>query len=220
MSSAIIQLIVLAGIALFLILRLKSVLGTRTGFEKPAAPRPVQGRAAARPDLEVIEGGVDHDIADFVDIASDAGKALAAMKRADPDFTVVDFMEGAKAAYEMILMAFENGDLETLERLLDPEIFAAFKEVVESREAEGLRIDAQFIGLREVKIVDASFDETTREAEITLRFVAELTSVVRDRQGQIVEGNPEEIRRQTDIWTFARVMGDPDPNWILVATGA
>ena len=220
MNSAIIQLLVLAGIALFLILRLRNVLGTREGFEKPPIPRDAAARPdRRRPDLEVIEGGVDQDIADHVDPDGATGKALAAMKKAEPDFNVTDFLNGARGAYEMLLMAFENGDKDTLRQFLSDDVYASFVDVIETREAEGLRVDASFIGVRELKLVSASFDDASREGEITIRFIGELTSVVRDQAGEIVEGNPEEIKRQKDVWTFARIMGSDDPNWQLVATG-
>jgi predicted lipid-binding transport protein (Tim44 family) len=220
MNSAIIQLLVLAGIALFLIMRLRSVLGTRDGFEKPpiasgAAPDPGRGR----PDLEVIEGGIDRDIADHIDVASASGKALAAMKSAEPDFSLTEFLNGARGAYEMILMAFENGEKEMLEQFLSDDVYTSFVSVIENRASEGLRVDASFIGVRELKLTGASFDPASGEGEVTIRFIAELTSVVRDQAGEIVEGNPEEIKRQKDIWTFARIMGADDPNWQLVATG-
>lgn len=220
MGSAAIQLIVLAGIALFLILRLKNVLGTRDGFEGSAKPTlPVGSSKSKRPDLSVIEGGFDHDIADHTDVKGKAGQALAQMKQAEPGFGVSDFLSGASGAYEMILMAFENGDLPTLKQFLSDEVYASFASVVEKRADEGLKIEAQFVGLREIKLSDAEFNADTREGEITLKLVGELTSVVKDRSGEIVEGNPDEIKRQRDVWTFARIMGTDDPNWRLVATG-
>jgi len=220
MNSAVIQLIILAGIAIFLIIRLRNTLGTRDGFEKPPAElRPTPASMPARPDLSVIEGGIDHDIADYVDIKSDSGKALAQMKRVEPTFTVHDFLSGAKSAYEMLLTAFENGDRETLRQYLSDEVYASFSKVIETREAEGLKIDATIIGVTEVKLMNAAYDAATREGEIAVRFGSELTSVVRNAKGEIVEGNPHEVIRQKDIWTFAREMGSEDPNWKLVATG-
>ena len=216
MSSAVIQLLVLAGIAVFLILRLKNVLGTRDGFEKP--PVPISS-SRKRADFEVIEGGPDRDISDHVNEDSAAAKALAAMKKAEPSFMVGEFLSGARGAYEMILMAFEKGDLEQIQPFLGDDVFESFSDVVKAREERGLTIDAHFVGVREIKLVNAEFDETSREGEITVRFVGELTSAVRDKDGQIVEGNPTEIKRQKDVWTFARPMGTDDPNWKLVATG-
>lgn len=220
MSSAVIQLLVLAGIALFLVLRLRNVLGTREGFEKPDLPSSTAAtQKPVRRDFEVIEGGIDHDIAGHTDVDGTAGKALASMKAVEPGFSVNEFLNGARGAYEMILMAFEGGDLETLKQFLSDDVYASFASVVETREEEGLHVDATFIGVRELKLTDATFHQTTGEGEVTIKFVGELTSVVRDRAGEIIEGNPEEIKRQKDVWTFARTLGANDPNWQLVATG-
>ncbi len=222
MGSSMIQLIILAGIALFLILRLRSVLGTRDGFEKPAErlSPPAKGLKDDR-SFEVIDGGTtDHDIADYVDAKGDTGLALSAMKEVEPAFRVGQFAHGAKQAYEMILMAFERGDLETLENFLSPEVYASFSSVVESRKEKGWKVEANFVGVREVKVIKAELDARTKEADITLRFVGEMTSVVRDSAGQVVEGDTKTIRRQKDVWTFSRVMGSNNLNWVLVATGA
>ncbi|MGC9370711.1 MAG: Tim44/TimA family putative adaptor protein [Paracoccaceae bacterium] len=221
MSSAIIQLLVLAGIAVFLILRLRSVLGTREGFEKPPVPmqRRSETQEAARREFEVIEGGVDTDITDHVDEGSDAAKALAAMKMAEPGFHVGEFLSGARGAYEMILMAFEKGDLEQVSSFLAPDVLDSFAQVIRMREEQGLHIEANFVGIRELSLKDAHFDRDTGEAELTVKFVGELTSVVRNAADEIIEGSPNEIKRQRDVWTFARKMGASDPNWQLVATG-
>ena len=217
MGSAFIQLLVLAGIAVFLILRLRSVLGTRDGFEKPPVQAP--SSSANRPEFEVIDGGIDPDIEDHVDPDSDAAKSLATMKSIEPDFSVGDFLAGARGAYEMILMAFERGEIKEIEPFLGEEVYQTFVDVVGAREDQGLTIEANFVGVRELALVDAEFDNDTQEAEISVKFVGELTSTVRDSAGEIVEGNPEEIKRQKDVWTFARTMGTNDPNWKLVATG-
>ena len=221
MSSAVIQLLVLAGVALFLILRLRSVLGTREGFEKPTLPgeADVGPRRAARPEFEVIEGGPDHDITDHVAEGTAAAEALAKMKAAEPSFGVSEFLDGAKGAYEMILMAFERGDLRSVRAFLSDDVHEAFASVVDARADQGLTVEASFVGVREVTLTDAAFDEATRIGEVTVKFVGELTSVVRDAQGDVVEGSPTEIKRQRDVWTFAREMGADDPNWQLVATG-
>lgn len=217
MNSPLLSLVVLAAIAVFLILRLRSVLGTREGFEKPPERRVTT--AQTRRDFEVIEGGADRDITDHVEDGSDAAKALAAMKGVEPSFSVEEFLGGARGAYEMILMGFENGDIEEVRGFLAEDVAEAFTSMIDQRADQGLTIDASFVGLRELTLADASFDETTRRAELTVRFLAELTSVVKDLDGDIVEGDPNEIKRQRDVWTFARSMGASDPNWSLVATG-
>ncbi|PRY20696.1 putative lipid-binding transport protein (Tim44 family) [Aliiruegeria haliotis] len=221
MSAAVIQLLVLAGIAIFLILRLRSVLGTREGFEKPplAANESPSDRSAGQRDFEVIDGGVDHDITDHAEEGSAAAEALAEMKRAEPGFSVSEFLQGARGAYEMILMGFEHGDLDQVAPFLSPDVFEAFSTVLDEREAQGLLVDANFVGVRELSLQDAAFDAETATGEITVRFQGELTSVVRNTAGEIVEGNANEIKRQRDVWTFARKMGTGDPNWQLVATG-
>ena len=219
MSGAIIQLIVLAGVALVLILKLRGVLGTREGFEKPAATEARRPTAVARTMGDTIDGGPDRDIIDHVPAESDAARALAAIKLAEPAFSVAQFLQGARGAYEMILMAFERGELDKVRPFLGSEVLESFEQVIRARQERGITLESNFIGLRELTLSDARFDRATGEAEITVRFGGELTSVARDATGQIVEGNPRETRRQRDIWTFERHIGSSDPNWRLVATG-
>ncbi len=219
MNSPLIQLLVLAGIAIFLILRLKSALGTREGFERSEVPKPAN-QHPKRAEFEVIEGGPDRDIVDHVDEGSSAAKALHAMKEVEPSFSVGEFLGGARGAYEMIVMAFEKGELGQIKPFLTDEVYQSFAEVVQQREEQGLTIQAEFVGVREIKLSDASFDEDTRDGEIAVRFVAELTSAVRDKSGEIIEGSTTEIKRQKDTWAFARKLGSDDPNWLLVSTDA
>lgn len=221
MSSAVIQLLVLAGIAVFLILRLRNVLGTRSGYEKP----PVEGARRSesardkRPEFEVIEGGPDRDIVDHVDDGSDDAKALASMKMAEPGFNVTEFLSGARQAYEMILTDFEKGDISDVRFILAPDVAEAFDSVIAEREAQGLVIEFEMVGVRETSLIEARFDQEESRAEITVRFLGEMTTAVRDSAGEIIEGDSGQIKRQRDAWTFSRVMGADDPNWQLVATG-
>lgn len=217
MNSSLLSLLVLAGIAIFLILRLRSVLGSREGFEKPSA-RPGSGRPDARRDFEVIDGGPDEDIVDHVEDGSDSAKALAAMKMAEPGFRVGEFLQGARQAYEMILMAFERGDVDGLTPFLADDVLDTFRSVIDQRNEQGLSIEAEFVGVREIVLQNATFDRVANQAEVTVRFVGELTGVVRNSDGEIIEGDANEIKRQRDVWTFARTMGADDPNWALVAT--
>jgi len=218
MDNPMIQLLVLAGIAVFLILRLKNVLGTREGFEKPPVMEPRVSERPNAPAFEVIEGGPDLDITDHVEADSDAGKALADMKRLEPSFGVNDFMGGAKYAYEMIVMGYENGELAEIQPFLSEDIYESFVDGVAAREDQGLTIEANFIGVREMELADATLDDATNEAELTIRFVAELTSAVRDKGGDVIEGSLTDVKKQKDVWTFARIMGSDDPNWLLVST--
>lgn len=220
MNQSILSLLVLAGIAIFLILRLRNVLGTREGFEKPPVTPEDKDAVDARRSFEVIEGSVDYDIADNVTEGSRAAEELAKMKRVEPQFSVTEFLNGARGAYEMILMAFENDDLDSIRDFLSDDVYEAFDSVVQHRRANDLTVKAQFVGLREIQIIDAEFDDRAQEGEVKLRFVAEIISAVSNESGEIVEGSETEIKRQKDIWTFARVMGQNDPNWRLVATGA
>jgi len=219
MNSPIIQLLVLAGIAIFLILRLRSVLGTRDGFEKPPESAPVEHARSPGREFEVIEGGPDRDIIDNVPEGSPAAKALAGMKRAEPGFRVHDFLVGARAAYEAILMAYENGNLDEVRGWLSPEVAEALAAAIAAREAEGHRVEARFAGISAIQLRDAEFDSPSREAELTVVFTGEMTRIVRDAAGEVIEGSTGEIRRQRDVWTFARAMGADNPNWSLVATG-
>ena len=218
MNSPLLQLLVLAGIAVFLILRLKSVLGTRDGFEGPPRSEKAGVAPSRRDTFEVIDGGPDYDIVDNVSEGSDAADALARMKRIEPSFNVAEFLQGARGAYEMILMAFERGQLEDVAPFLEEDVYEAFAQVIDARQEQGLIVEAEFLGLRETKLVEATLEDDNRAA-ITVRFVGELTSVVRDSGGEIIEGDAKTAKRQKDLWTFERVMGSDDPNWRLVATG-
>ena len=217
MNSPLIQLLVLAGIAVFLILRLKNVLGTRDGFEQGPSTDPLPDRGPSH-DFEVIEGGPDLDITDHVDKDSDAAEALANMKRIEPSFNVTEFLGGGRGAYEMIVMGYENGELDQIQPFLAEDIYDSFVDGVAAREDQGLTVEAAFIGVREINLLDAKLDPETNEAELTIRFTGELTSAVRNSEGEIIEGSLTEVRRQKDTWTFSRHMGSDDPNWILVST--
>ena len=216
MNSSLLQLLVLAGIAVFLILKLRSVLGTREGFEKPVLPT---AETKARREFEVIEGGPDRDITDHAEAGTAAARALSEMKAAEPGFSVSEFLTGARSAYEMILMAFEKGELDRIRPFLSEDIEASFGAAIDARAQQGLTVEATFAGLRELTLQDATFNSTSRSGEISVRFIADLTSVVRDKAGTVIEGSPTELKRQRDLWTFARKLGVDDPNWQLVATG-
>jgi predicted lipid-binding transport protein (Tim44 family) len=220
MSSQMIELIILFAIAAFVLFRLKSVIGTRSGYEAPPDYLNHDSAAqAAHPDPAAeIEDDAD-DAGLSRPIPEDAKPALAAMREAEPEFSLGVFLDGARGAYEMILMAYEAGDRDTLRDLLEADVYAAFEGIIAEREATGLTVDARFIGVRDLRLEGAGFDPATDEGELTLRFVSELVTAVHDAEGRVVEGDPNEVRRQTDVWTFARRMGVRDPNWRLSATG-
>ena len=216
MNPMTIEILVLAGIAVFLVLRLRNVLGTREGFEKP---RTGDSQPDKSPELTVIEGGPDADIIDNVPAGSHLADKLVEIKNVDPDFSVTEFLTGARGAYEMILMAFERGEMEDIRALLSPEVAETFDEVIKNRKAQRLTIEAEFVGIRELKLSDVFFDKATDVADISVSLTGELISVVKNAEGEVVEGDAKQIKRQKDIWTFSKDMGLQDPNWQLVATG-
>ena len=216
MNPALIELIILAGIAVFLFLRLRSVLGTREGFEKP---RMQPKNDAPKRDFKVIDGGEDKDITDNVDKNSKSAEALKLIKSEDENFTVNEFLSGARSAYEWILMSFEKNEIDEIRELLSEEVAEAFDAVVDQRVSQGLTIEAEFIGIREMKLVEATYSSNTKTAEISVSFVGEMTSVVKNSSGEIVEGDPKQIKRQKDTWMFSKDIKSSNPNWLLVATG-
>ena len=229
MSNNVIIMIVLAAAAAFLLLKLMSVLGTRSGFEDPHnyGRRRDDNPQPGSPDDNVVPLPTrnaeteedDGDIFAVAELESQLGKILKSMKQVDSSFNVHTFIEGSKGAYEMLLTAFEAGDRETLQPFLSRDVFVAFSEAIDQREKRGHTVEMRFVGIRTAELTEASFAENTRIGEITMRFVAEVITATRDESGEIVEGDPQAIQKVTDIWTFSRKMGSEDPNWVLVATG-
>jgi len=221
MSSDMIELLVLIALAAVVLYRLKSVIGTRTGHEGPPAR---MRRGPGAPERGPGPVAVPDPIADEDDerpssVPVGSREAIEAIRRIEPGFDVSEFLGGARGAYEMILMAYEESDRDTLRSLLAPDVFKAFEQGIAAREAEGLRVEARFIGVREAELVEVGFEPDTRIADVTVRFVGELITAVRDADNRIVEGDPNDVRRQSDTWTFSREMGSVDPNWLLTGTG-
>ena len=227
MGNSVIQLLVLAFIAIFLILRLKNLLGTREGFErkKQVEMTEVEKNKSSSPSLEIIEGGLendekDRDVTDHVKAGSKASKELLKMKKIDKDFVLTDFLTGAREAYEMILLAFKRGDITKVNKFISKDVENAFSTDIDRRNSEMLKTEATFGGIRELTILDADLDGDSQEGEITIRFLSDLTLVVKNKNGEIVEGGQTDIQLQKDIWTFSRVLSSESPNWTLVATEA
>ncbi len=219
MSYQLLEFIVLFAIAAFLLFKLRSVIGTRTGYEPPSTG--TAGRSDG-PGAELPRQSEEDDEMEAAAIRAlddEAQEAMAEIRKVEPGFSLEEFLHGARSAYEMVLTAYEEGDRALLQDLLTPDVYAAFESVIRSREEDGLKVDSRFIGVRDLKVDALRFDPETAEADITLRFVGEMIVAVRDSEGRIVEGDPNEVRRQTDVWTFSRVMGSPNPNWLLSATG-
>ena len=214
------QIFILAAVAIFLFWRLRAVLGSREGFEKNLK----EVKAAS----EVIKPTVikdepnkpisDDDIFDYVEENSKSAEVFKRMKEFDSDFSVNKFVSGAKMAYEIILMAFENGDVEKLGTLLEKKVLKSFVSVIEKRKKDGFTVDAKFIGMRDIRIVDAAFNEKTKTADITLSFKSEISTVVKDGNGTIVEGHPDEIKKQKDTWVFSKILSEKSPIWLLKST--
>jgi len=226
-------------LAVVIFIRLRNVLGRRTGNERPlydpyttpdakrasaeanepvvALPRGRSARApieASGPSMEDIEARLGrHATKD-----SPLGQSLTALMRADPSFDPGHFLDGAKAAYEMIVMAFAEGDETTLKQLLGDDVYDGFQRAIRERESRGERLESNLVGIDKADIIEA--EVKNRTAYVTVKFVSELISVTRDADGDVVEGDPKKVREVTDIWTFARDVGSKNPNWKLVATEA
>ncbi len=212
-DGGMVTLLILAAVTVFLVFRLKNVLGTKTGHEKPS-------KSVFQPKSAEREAPAEVAEAPELDESDPKSAVFAKMREIEPGFSPTSFANGAKGAYEMLLMAFENGEKATLQKFLSPDVYQGFAQVIDERANAGLTVDARFVGLREAEIVDARFDEEDQVAEIEMKFVGELVTVVRDKEHRVVEGDPNEIRREYDQWTFGRKMGSSDPNWLLIATGA
>ena len=215
-----VQILILAGVAAFLFWRLSIVLGIRTGFEKTVDLKIEDKPKNDQVDIENIKSdSADDEISDYVDLSSNSGQQLKKIKEKEKAFSVQSFVSGAKSAYEIILMAFEKGDLNVLEEHLASDVYEDFKNVVIDRANNGYTVDASFAGLREIRIRNVLFDEESMNAEITVFFKCDLTSVVKDKNNEIIEGNSSKVKIHTDTWTFGRTIGVDDPSWKLIATG-
>lgn len=216
-----VQILILAAIAAFLFWRLSIVLGIRSGFEKTADIKvhDVSKKNQSQSKVEMTVDLDEDDIADYVELSSDAGQSLKKIKEVESSFSVSQFVSGAKKAYEIILMAYEKGDLEVLETHLENDVYKDFESVVTDRANKGYIVEASFIGVREIRIKNVHLDMEKKFAEITVSFKCELTSTVRDKENNIIEGSSSEIRKHSDLWTFGRRLGSEDPSWKLIATG-
>ncbi|WP_067224594.1 Tim44/TimA family putative adaptor protein [Stappia indica] len=221
-------------LAVVIFFRLRSVLGRRTGNERPpfdpySAPERDNGAGGPVHDDNVIplpgqtghQGGpTSAPSSTTLDKVAPEGSALNQALRqilsADRSFEPQGFLQGARAAYEMIVTAFANGDRKTLKNLLSKEVYEGFVAAISDRESRGETIESTFVGIDKADIVEAALKGST--AQVTVKFRSELISATRDRNGAIVDGDPNAVSEVTDIWTFARDTTSRDPNWRLVAT--
>jgi len=226
--------IIFLALAVFIFLRLRSVLGQRTGRERPPYD-PYSAREQVRPAPEKVvtlpnrapETNPTVIDAEAIPVErwkgiaakdSAVAKGLDAVAGADSSFDGKHFLTGARAAYEMIVMAFAEGDKRTLNNLLARDVYDGFEQAINEREKKGLKVETRFVSIDSADISAAEL--RGRSAQITVRFVSKLVSATRDKDGAVVDGNPEAVTDVTDVWTFARDLSSRDPNWKLVATEA
>ena len=207
--------ILFAMIAAFLALRLYSVLGKRTGHEQPL-PKPAEERLGLPPVPRTID--VTPEVRDTAPRAIEAGAetGLRAVIAADSGFDVAQFIDGSKSAYRMILEAFWKGDEETLGWLVEEDVRAGFTAAIAERREAGHVLDNRLVAIERAQIIDASVEGKT--ARITVRFDADIASVTRDAEGNLVAGSMTDAVETHDAWTFARTLRSEDPNWKLVET--
>ena len=219
-----VQIIVLAAVAFFLFWRLRSVLGSRQGFEKlnkNVDKKTKSSKINSNSDDKIIDiksTNIDEEIADYVDESSEQFKTLSELKKLEDGWQVSHFVSGAKLAYEEILMAFENGDLSKIKKLSSKDVFTAFKEVIDDRNQKGLQVEAIFGGVRDIRIKDVKLNKKNLEANITMVFQCDITYSIKDKNDKIIEGGPDKVKKQKDVWTFSRKMNSDIPNWYLTKT--
>jgi predicted lipid-binding transport protein (Tim44 family) len=226
--------IIFLALAVFIFLRLRSVLGQRTGSERPPYDRPARDVVQGAQDNVVPMPGKMIDQPPSAPSAevtppTDRWKGLAepgtplalgldAVAAQDTSFDPQHFISGARSAYEMIVLAFANGDRRALKDLLSSEVYDSFEAVIRDREKHEQKTETRFVSIDKAELVSAEVRD--RSAQLTVRFVSQMISVTRDKTGAIVDGNPEKVADITDVWTFARDITSRDPNWKLVGTGS
>ncbi len=227
--------IIFLALAVFIFLRLRNVLGQRTGNERPPYDRTARNVVQGAQESKVVPmpGTVidQTPLAPTAEVApptdrwkgiAEPGSALAhgldAVTGQDSSFDPRHFLSGARSAYEMIVLAFANGDRRALRDLLSSEVYESFEAAIREREKQEQKTETRFVSIDKAEIVGA--EARDRSAQLTVRFVSQMISVTRDKSGTIVDGNPDKVVDITDIWTFARDTSSRDPNWKLVGTGS
>ena len=209
------EIVLLALVALFVGLRLYSVLGKRTGHEQQIL-RPAETPAAADAGAPVTELRPERPETSGFVYEEPATAGIRAIVAADPTFDVGAFLEGAQAAYRMILESFWKGDREALRNLVEGHVLEAFEQAVTEREAAGHTLDNRLVIIERTVIEDARL--SGRTAEVEVRFDADIAAVTRDAEGHLIAGTMTDAVVTHDVWTFRRQIGSQDPNWILVDT--
>jgi predicted lipid-binding transport protein (Tim44 family) len=231
--------IVFLVLAIFVAWKLRSVLGQKTGQERPPADpfarretppmRPDQAPPAAdgkRDNVIRLPGAANEPVAaaapapdrwkDIAPADSPIVAGIEAIIRQEPSFDPHGFVNGAKSAYETIVTAFAKGDRKTLKGLLAKEVYEGFEQAISDREKRGEKAESSFVSIDKAQI--AAVDVKGKTGQVTIAFVSQLISAVRDAQGTVVDGSAEAVSEVNDIWTFSRQLGSRDPNWLLVAT--
>lgn len=218
------DIVFFALVAGFLILRLRSVLGRRTGNENrerwtPRLPQRTPGKpgVAGQPNAPLPDNvtplpGREPVAASGTPLDS----ALTQIRLADTAFDPARFSEGAKAAFEMIVSAFAQGDTATLRPLLSDDVYENFAAAIKGRLDAKQTLETTLIGMKAAEIIEARMEG--RMAFVTVKFVSEQVNVTRNAAGEVVDGDPNRVANVTDIWTFARNTRASDPNWVLVQT--
>jgi predicted lipid-binding transport protein (Tim44 family) len=226
--------IIFLALAVFIFLRLRSVLGQRTGDERPPFDRAARDVLRGAPDNVVPMPGKTIDQTPLAPSAEPAvvpdrwkgiaepgstlARGLDQIAVTDPSFDAQHFISGAKSAYEMIVLAFANGDRRSLRDLLSSEVYESFETAIRDREKHDQKTETRFVSIDKAELVAA--EARDRAAQLTVRFVSQMISVTRDKNGTVVDGNPDKVADITDVWTFARDTASRDPNWKLVGTGS
>lgn len=229
-----ISTIIFALLAAFVVWKLRSVLGTRTGHERPPQERmrrPDRGEDAKSDGNVIRLPGAANDAgaaepskgaADrwypYAALDTTLAKGFDQIAALDPGFRPREFVEGAKSAYEMIIGAFAAGDRQTLRGLLAKDVFESFAAAIADREQRGETVETTFVSIDKADFTDVQLRGKT--ANVTVKFQSKLITATRDKGGAVVEGNPDRVVDMSDIWTFARDVTSRDPNWRLVATEA
>ncbi|MDB5692230.1 MAG: Tim44 protein [Alphaproteobacteria bacterium] len=211
-----VEIVLLALVALFVGLRLYSVLGRRTGHEQQPILRPAESPASAESAAAAPELAPERPEASGLVYEEPAAPGLRAIVGADAAFDVGRFLEGAQSAYRMILEAFWKGDREELRHLVAGHVLAAFEQAIGEREAEGHRLENRLVAIERTVIEDARL--SGRNAEIDVRFDADIAAVTRDKEGIVIAGTLSDAIPTHDVWTFRRDLRSGDPNWQLVET--
>jgi predicted lipid-binding transport protein (Tim44 family) len=234
------DIILIGLVAVFLILRLRSVLGKRTGNEPPPAARdpftPPAAPPAAQPRIGDASPGGNDNVVPLptvnapprvsqptsgpggirATVMPTATAGVAAIRTADPTFEPIPFTGGARAAFSTIVEAFARGDSAALRPLLDPPTFASFDAEIRARAGRREKHETTLIGFEASDIAAAEMQGD--DANVTVRFISEQIQVTRDGDGQVADGNPNEVVKAVDLWTFRRNTKSSDPNWVLTKT--